>query len=460
MIGVLRRLLPAVLILELLICGWMVRSRLLRRVPSLPVAFPDDPLFAAEVMSLARRAEDGGAEDWLQLGRALLSQGFYVHAESALDRALDLDADRVDARFALAFALDRTGRLAESNVQYQRCVDTPADDRMDRLTRMVAAYAIGLNHLRAEDVTAAERWFRENKEVPQAQFQLAKLLHATGRSAEAAELVASLLTVLPLSLELHHLNAQVLEAIGRPAEAFAAGMMEERSRRAIELSFQNEYISSFGGFHGIKRIVEECHQLDPSTNGPALSRRLDRIDACMTDRLVPERKVSLLLRADVAIATGNTARVKEIVGLFGANGISDASLLELEAAARGLEGDAQAAISLRRRAAAMGPTPLLHLQLANDFRDLGDAEASARQQAAFHRLEGLTVFRRNRLDDALAELKKSLELDPVNPATWFHVGEVEYHLSRLDRADDAMRRAVELRPGYGRAIDFLGRTPP
>jgi hypothetical protein len=37
---------------------------------------------------------------------------------------------------------------------------------------------------------------------------------------------------------------------------------------------------------------------------------------------------------------------------------------------------------------------------------------------------------------------------------------MEYHLGRHDAADEAFRKALDLRPGYGRARDFLDRRPP
>ena len=44
--------------------------------------------------------------------------------------------------------------------------------------------------------------------------------------------------------------------------------------------------------------------------------------------------------------------------------------------------------------------------------------------------------------------------------TWFHIGELEYHLGRRDAADEAFRKALELEPGYGRARDYLDRRAP
>ena len=72
----------------------------------------------------------------------------------------------------------------------------------------------------------------------------------------------------------------------------------------------------------------------------------------------------------------------------------------------------------------------------------------------------MAAYRQNRPDTALDLLRKSAELAPDDATTWFHIGEMEYHLGRRDAADEAFRKALELRPGYGRARDYLDRRAP
>ena len=71
MSAAIRRFVAIVLAVEVVVCGWLVGSRMLRPKAAIPASFPDDPLLAGEFADLAKRAENGGASDWLFLGESL-----------------------------------------------------------------------------------------------------------------------------------------------------------------------------------------------------------------------------------------------------------------------------------------------------------------------------------------------------------------------------------------------------
>jgi len=453
------RWLVLALALDVAACGWFVGGRLLRPRASVPAAFPDDPLLAAEFAALATRAEQGGAEDWRFLGESLLGQGRYGHAERAFERALELDPLDAEAAYALGFAVDRTGRVAEGNVHYQRCLDIPDDPRRERSVKPFALFAIGRNHLRLGDVAAAEAAFRQNEGFVPAMYQLARILHASGRPKEAAALIDRLLERIPLSLELHHLRARVMEALGEPAEQFAAAAMEERSAHLIETSYGTEYIRPFAHRHGLKRLLDSYEERK-ATGDPALAGALDTIEAAVGDRRIPGRMTLLYLRGERALADGRTDAVPEILQKIAAGGDASTSRLLMEARCRDRQGDADGARLLRERAATMQRTAALERQLADDCDRRGDAAGRDRHLAAEQFLAAMAAYRRNRPDMALQLLRKSAELVPDDATTWFHIGEMEYHLGRRDDADEAFRTALELRPHHGRARDFLDRRAP
>jgi Flp pilus assembly protein TadD len=108
----------------------------------------------------------------------------------------------------------------------------------------------------------------------------------------------------------------------------------------------------------------------------------------------------------------------------------------------------------------MQRTAALERQLADDCDRRGDAAGRDRHLAAEQCLAAMAAYRRNRPDVALQLLRKSAELAPDDATTWFHIGEMEYHLGRRDAADEAFRTALELRPHHGRARDFLDRRAP
>lgn len=455
-----RRFLAITLAIEVALCGWLVVQRLQRPRAAIPAAFPDDPLLAGEFAALAKRAENGGADDWLFLGESLLGQGCYGHAERAFERALELDPLSIEAVYGLAFAIDRTGRVAESTVQYQRCLDTPDDPRSPQSKKPFALFAIGKNHLRLGDVAAAEAAFRRNEGFVPAMYQLALILYHTSRPKEAAALLARLLQQVPLSLELHQLRARVMEQLGEPAEQFAAAAMAERSAHLIESYFGTEFVRPFNHRHGFKPVLEAYDSRKASGPPAVMEAELAAIEDLVRDRRIPQRFMALFMRAERALATGRPEVALEAVRQIAAGGDASGSRLLVEAAARQMQGDADAAQALRERAETLQPSVLGQRGLADACDREGDAAGRDRHRAKEHFLAAMAAYRSNKLEPALELLKKSAALAPDDATTWFHIGEMEYHLGRRDAADEAFRKALELRPGYGRARDYLEQRAP
>jgi len=476
-----RGLLLAVLALELAVGGWVVGRRALRSPPALPAELDDDPLLEAEIREVAARADRGlgwrglGRQDaaaWRTLGESLLGRGFYAEAEQAFARAVALDPRDVDAAFGLAFCVDRTGRVVESIPLYRRCLDLP-DTRSGQIGRRpFALYAIGRNHLRLEDVAAAEAAFRENDGLVAANVQLAKLLVHEGRPGEASRIIDGLLEQLPLALELHQLRARLLEAAGAADEAFLARAAEERSAHLIESNYNTDYVRPFTRRHGLAREFDAIERLLPPVAGDAqrdprcLRGRIEPLVAAVAGRRIPQRVTLAYLEADLAAAGGEglaaanrqadpAADLAAQLATIDAAGDHSVSRLELEAAVREIEGRDDLALELLERAVAMAPTAQLHGRLAEAYDRRGDEPRSRHHLARRHFHLGKAVYRRNRLDDALREFREAAALDPRHVATWFHVGEMEHHLGRSAAAIEAFRRVLELEPDHERARTFV-----
>lgn len=461
MSGSARRWIVLLLAVEAIACGGLVAARLLRPVPSLPADFPDDPLVGPELAALARKAADGGPREWLDLGQSLLGQGLYAHAEPALRRAVSLDPRNIEARFALAFVLDRTGRTRAGNAEYARVLEMHEPPGPPTASKKpFALYQMGRNHLRDEDVAAAEGAFRRNPGMPQAEHQLARILLRSARPKEATEVLLRTRDRLPLALELHHTGMQAMEALGRTEEAFRAAALEERGAHLVESSFNTDYVRPLHARHGLKRAIDEYLATETKGDSAEIAARLDALDAAIGDRPSPERLTVLRLRAMRLLDAGDAAGTLAIVERMRAAGDRGAGVLETEAGARRLRGEHDAALALLLRAADMEPTAARHRQLAAEYERRGDTAARDKQLAAMWFHEGIDAYRHNQPDLALGRLRKSVELDGTSAVAWFHVGEMEYHLGRHADADDAFRKALELRPGYGRARDYLERRPP
>ncbi len=71
---------------------------------------------------------------------------------------------------------------------------------------------------------------------------------------------------------------------------------------------------------------------------------------------------------------------------------------------------------------------------------------------------GNCLYRQQRLDDAIAVLRRAVSLDPANARAFFNLGTVLSHQSRYDEAVDCLTRAVSLDPNFGDAYVNLGKV--
>jgi tetratricopeptide (TPR) repeat protein len=452
----LRRLFVIVIIGEVLLgvvlaTRWWTQSSL-----RLPATVSDDPVWAAEVADLAAATRLGGAAAWMALGDALLGRGDYRNAELAYRRVTEISPQDIEARFALAFCIDRTGRMAEANDEYRRCLELPDPPGPGQSKKPFALYAIGRNLLRLEDESAAEAAFRQNPGFPPADYQLARILLFTGRPREAVEVVDRGLKLLPLSLEWHRLRGRIMDALDRPADAFAARAMEERSAHLLEVNFSTGYVRPLTTRHGISRMLHGYAAAVAGRESPELlHQRLDAIDAAIGGRMIPESTTLMQLRADLAMTSGDVQGVVDAIAAQPWLRDSDPLMAVYEADALERLDRIDEATALRRRLVSIAPSSTLQRKLAAACAAGGNEADRDQHLAQAEVLDGVATYRRNDIAGALPRFEKAVELDPSNASAHFHRGEMLYHLGRREEAASAFRKALSQRPGFGRASDFL-----
>jgi superkiller protein 3 len=69
---------------------------------------------------------------------------------------------------------------------------------------------------------------------------------------------------------------------------------------------------------------------------------------------------------------------------------------------------------------------------------------------------GNTLYDQNKLDAAMAEYRKAIELDPKSAYAHFGLGKALHGKGQLDEAIAAYRQAIRLKPNYGCAFSNLG----
>jgi tetratricopeptide (TPR) repeat protein len=78
------------------------------------------------------------------------------------------------------------------------------------------------------------------------------------------------------------------------------------------------------------------------------------------------------------------------------------------------------------------------------------------KEARRHLKRGYDLYMKNRLDKALEECAKAVELDPKNHQSYYWRGRVYTRLRRYNPALEDFRTAVRLKPDYREAHDNLG----
>jgi len=78
--------------------------------------------------------------------------------------------------------------------------------------------------------------------------------------------------------------------------------------------------------------------------------------------------------------------------------------------------------------------------------------------ATGHQFYGYYLTALGKLDEAIAERRKALDLDPTNPLLNSALGEAYYHARRFDVTIEQNKKALGFDPGYGIALVNIGRA--
>jgi tetratricopeptide (TPR) repeat protein len=448
------RILLAIVIVEALVGAGLVGRRAWRTIPQLPNVELNDPLIMPELGRFAQAAEEGGVREWTQFGEALLGKGFYAHAELAFREALTREPDTPRVQFGLAFSLDRTGRIAESSREYRRVLELPVQSHDDQLTHSHALYAMGRNALRLEQEDLAHDLFRKNADFIPAIYQSAKLLVRSGRAEAALPMIEEVLEQVPLSMEFHHLHYRALKALGRNREAFRAAAMVERSAPLVSLNFNTDYVRPFDQMTGTSRMMKELAELADGANLAEFEEPLVQIREVIGDAAILARDAVDEQLLYIVLRKQQPQRVFTLLAELRARGHENAQLLEAEGDTWKMLEEPEKAAERWQRALWLTPNRSLHRKLAEHHEEHHQSKREYHLgQAAL--MEGIAEYRRNRLSAALKPLLEATELIPREAAPWYYLGEMHFHLHDWEKARQAYRRCLELRPSHGRAAAKL-----
>lgn len=442
------RLLLAILVCEIVggaLFAWQASQRVVPPAPNLQKL---DPLTAQAVTEIREAAIDGNSREWRELAEAYLGNGFYAEAEQCFRHASVLNPDDLQATYGRGFCLERVGRTDEAiNVLKQVAAEAHVE------LQTTCWYQIGRCYLRQEDVKSAEDAFRRVSEFPAAAYQLAKLLHRSGRSGEAAQIVASQREVLPNSLKLIQLGAHAAESLGDTALAAELRDREERSEYQLSLEYSQSFVTMFAGRYGLQNRLSRALELRSSGTLMQRKRVLDGVLEVIRENELWQYRPVLLAAAHVELGLGNLAEVERLISEIRMYSQDGADLLELEGLVLAAQGKVPAAVNTWQRACELSPSieVIDEILQSNSLPEDQVAVLNAKKQL----LAGLSAYRVNQPELARPHFEEAVRLNPTDARTWFYIGEVERLAGAIDNAATAYAKCVERNPNHGRALRRL-----
>jgi len=447
------RLLTVLLLVEVMTCGWLISGRLFQAVPVIPTFKLDDPVLGGEIEELASIAQTGGDAEWQKLSEALMSHGYYSHAEQNFIQALKLNPENVKARFGLAFCLDKMGRLEQSTAEYRHFLATETGKPDKENMNFYALYSIGKNFLREENMQDAEATFRENEEFVPAQYQLAKLLIRSDRAKQALPIIEKNLKEIPFSLEFHYLMSIAMDALNRPDEATASADMIERSAHLVSLNFNNDYINPFYYQYGLAKLFNECEMLQKQNKPAEFEKKMQFILEKMKGKRLPKYPTALYQLMLVAEQRNQPEQMLHFLQEMEKVKVNSSQILYYKGKAYALQNKKDQAAINWEQSLKMFPNAQVHHDLVIYYLQKKDEKKVRYHSAKEKLLTGIALYRQNQLEEALQEIGKSISINPEDAFAWYYLGEINHYLGNEKQAEQAFHRCLKISPYHGRALD-------
>jgi len=428
-------------------------------------------------------------DSWLMLGRLHSVARNSVDAEKAFKKVLDQDANNEEALTGLAAVYSNIGdtknaiemmrmatskhpnprTLAELASFYDKAKDYAGASEIWRQALQMDPDNARIKQALARDLLAADRTTEALKLYQElvaadakdtdSQLRIAEIYREKGDFAKAHAALNKARELDSQSLELRYEEVNLLEAEGKPDAAIAAlrAMLndtasknysdEDKGRRTILLERLGMLYRNAERYSEAVDAFRQMMEMDPEAS--------PRVSAAIVDTW---RTAKDYKKADAELAAALKKYPKER-SLNGAK----ASLLADE----GKTDEAVHTLLSQPDSEKDWGTQVAIAQIyerGKRFEDMGKAldaaekiSESNQQKINISFMRGAMLERTKRFDEAEAEFRKVLTLDPDNSGALNYLG---YMLAdrniRLDEAQKMIGKAVELEPANGAYLDSLG----
>jgi len=367
------------------------------------------------------------AKMYSALGYSYEQQKNYKKAVEAYRKAVEQDRENLDAVRGFAQNLLNDGQYQAALEQYKQIADADPQDaqawlRIAEIYRHTGKYDLALEALKKADALVSG----DSLEVP---YNMALIYEAQGRYDDA----------------ITQLNA-LLQKTSHANNVYTPG---ERANRAI-------FIERLGNIYREERKTDQALQtfrsLTQGSNDESASRGYqEMID---TYREVKDWPQATAVAKEAAEKFPKDKNVQLMyASLLADNGQTDAALTKVKSLLSGTPEDRDIYIGL-----AQIQGRLRHYKEAQDALDLAEKASTTeddRQNVTF--IRGSLFEREKKYDLAEQSFRKVLAGDPQNAMALNYLGYMlADHNTRLDEALALVKKAVELDPQNGAYLDSLG----
>jgi tetratricopeptide (TPR) repeat protein len=465
----------------------------------------------------------GDVEAWLMLGRLEKANQNSPGAEKAFKQALALDAENEDAMTGLAMVYSDLGDTAGASQMLKRVAEK--NPNLRTLTTLASAYeqmkeyklaaetygrALEMNRENtdlkrayAQALFTAEEWdkaqevleelIREDANDLLANLRLSQIYRQKRQFAKAREYAARARQLDPNSLEIRYNEVALLEAEGKTAEAIAAmrqmvDAIPANSQSVSERSNRVILLERLGVLHRMAEqtpeavaAFREIAKLDPSAGGRASAQIVDTLrtakDFAAAEhelagalKRYPEDRLLKVVGSNLYADLGKFKDAEAILkGLM--DGKQDRetliSLAHVYEKARNYGEMARAidaAAKLSETSEERETVHFLRGAMFEKMKKFDEAEAEFRKvlelnpesSSALNYLGYMLADRNVRLNEALAMIQKAVDMEPHNAAFLDSLGWVYYRLGRLEEAEEYLRRSLERGSRDPTVHDHLG----
>jgi tetratricopeptide (TPR) repeat protein len=445
---------PQLILVAVIAIEVVIGVRLYRRQkpPVTPVAVDlshVDSFTAAHINELAANCHT--ADGWANLGEVYLAYGYFTEAEACYRVAVERQPSRTDWVHHWGFALERIGRLAEANAQYERAIE------LGHLDPSGCWYYIGRNHLRLENLDAARAAFAKAGEQPSARYETARLLARAGQGEEALPILERLEAEYPNAVQPPLLRHKILLLKG-DAAATAAGVHSMYAPGGLPTPFDADW-----------KWLEEVHDntglARELKSSIALFERGETEAAASGFREVFRRNGDAIAADFLAVTeerSGNadeaTRQLEEAIAKSGPTPHLLIRLGETEAA----RGRMKLAVEAWTRATHLGSGGAVkdaHHRLAEYYEKTGNSAEARRHHALAYFAAGHEAFWTVRPAPAQSAFETALNYDPTFAAAWFYLGEMHRLQDKPNDARKAYERCLSIDANFGRAITSASLLP-